>query len=392
MSTTPPSPVPVPARDPGIDLLRGLSIVLVVLHHTGLRIGLKHSVLAPLVPKWFLDAFIWNGQEAVVVFFVISGFLIASNSIARWGTLGAIDARAFYARRGARILPALLILLAVLSALDLAGFEDWAIDKVTQSLPRALLSAVGLHLNWYEARTGYLPANWDVLWSLSIEELFYLAFPLACLLLARTRLMVPLLVLLAVSMPFTHAAAKGNEIWYEKATLPGMSAIALGVLAALLVARGPAMPRRTANLALALGGVGIGCVLFFEREMWRALGEWTMLVLAGSAAATLVALRWRRATGAPRPAPASAWLRSFGRLSYEVYLTHMFIVWPVVYAWRASGFGDAWGFLFYLPALAGSWALGWLVARVVSGPCERRLLRRWPQGHAAAPIIRAQSA
>jgi peptidoglycan/LPS O-acetylase OafA/YrhL len=115
--------------------------------------------------------------------------------------------------------------------------------------------------------------------------------------------------------------------------------------------------------------------------------------LAGSAAATLVALRWRRALAAPRPAPASAWLRSFGRLSYEVYLTHMFVVWPVVYAWRASGLGDAWGFVFYLPALAGSWALGRLVARVVSGPCERALLRRWTPRPAATPsTVRAQSA
>jgi peptidoglycan/LPS O-acetylase OafA/YrhL len=391
MSIAPP-PLPRPsARDPGIDLLRGLCIVLVVLHHTGLRIGLKHSVLAPLLPKWFLDAFIWNGLEAVFIFFVISGFLIASNTIARWGSLAGIDRRAFYRRRAARILPALLILVAVLAALDLAGLEDWVIAPATQSLPRAILAALGLHVNWYEARTGYLPASWDVLWSLSIEELFYLAFPLACLLPGRTRLLVPALALLALSMPFVRAAAQGNEIWYEKATLPGMSAIATGVLAALLVARWPAMPRRTAGLALALGIVGIGSVLFFERELWRSLGEGTMLLLAGCAAATLVGLRWRRAAGVTGARAAGRWLRSFGRLSYEVYLTHMFVVWPVVYAWRASGIGDAWGFLFYLPALAGSWALGALVARLVSGPCERLLLRRWAERRAGPSTLRALS-
>jgi len=383
-------PLP-PARDPGIDLLRGLSIVLVVLHHTGLRIGLKHSVLAPLLPKWFLDAFIWNGFEAVFIFFVVSGFLITSNSIARWGAPARIDAAAFYRRRAARILPSLVILVAVLCGLHLAGFEDWVIDA-SQSPGRAVLAAVGLHLNWYEARTGYLPASWDVLWSLSIEELFYLGFPLACLSLGRARLMVPALALLALSMPFARSAIKGNEIWYEKAYLPGMAAIAIGVLAALLLARWPALPRRTANLALALGVTGIASVLFFESELWRSLGEGTMLVLTGCAAATLLALRWRRAAGVTGASPAWAWLRSFGRLSYEVYLTHMFVVWPVVYAWRASGAGDAWGFLFYLPALAGSWMLGWLVARLVSGPCERWLLGRWARRQAFPSALGTRSA
>ena len=51
--------------------------------------------------------------------------------------------------------------------------------------------------------TGYLPGNWDVLWSLSIEELFYLGFPLICLLTRKTWVLLPMLVLLALSMPLT---------------------------------------------------------------------------------------------------------------------------------------------------------------------------------------------
>ena len=69
------------------------------------------------------------------------------------------------------------------------------------------------------------------------------------------------------------------------------------------------------------------------------------------------------------------WLRSFGRLSYEVYLTHMFIVWPVVRAYKAYGGGLRRGILWYLPALALSWLLGWLVARYISTPSERWLRR-----------------
>src|ERR1700751_4515641 len=170
------------ARNPGIDLLRALSIVLVILNHIGLRIPFSRDVLSLFLPKSFLTSLNFNGTEAVFIFFVISGFLIASNTIARWGSLGAIHLRTFYVRRAARILPCLLILIGVLSVLHLAGVSNYVIEGPNQSLPRAILSAIGLHLNWYEGKTGYLPANWDVLWSLSIEEVFYLGFPLVCLL------------------------------------------------------------------------------------------------------------------------------------------------------------------------------------------------------------------
>ncbi len=233
-----------PARNPGIDLLRGLAIVLVVFNHLGLRIPLEKSALAGVLPRWLLNRLNWNGYEAVYVFFVISGFLIAGNALRRWGSLAAIDAGVFYARRFARIAPCLLALLVVLSALHLLGVQDYVIHRAGQSLSGALLSALGLNLNGYEGRTGYLPGAWDVLWSLSIEEAFYLGFPLACLLLRRRSLLVPPLLLLAVSLPWVRAALHGNEIWLEKAYLPGMAAIATGVLGALL-AKACRPPRRT---------------------------------------------------------------------------------------------------------------------------------------------------
>lgn len=270
-------------RNPGIDLLRGLSILFVILNHLGLRIPLKKTVLADVLPTWFLSRLNYNGYEAVFVFFVISGFLIAGNALQRWGGLERIDLRAFYARRFARIVPCLLVLIVVLSALHLLAVPDYIISRPGQSLTGAIWSVLGLHLNWYEGHLGYLPGNWDVLWSLSIEEVFYIGFPLACLLTRRRVVLVPLLVLLALSMPWTHAALSDNEIWQEKAYLPGMSAIAIGVLGALLAARSRTLSPRAISLLGWLGALGLVAATIDGAAMWELLRDGYMLLLSLSA-------------------------------------------------------------------------------------------------------------
>jgi hypothetical protein len=144
-------------RSPGIDLLRGLSILLVVLNHMGLRLRLTQGVLAQFLPKRFLKDTRFNGSEAVYLFFVISGFLIAINSLIRWGRLGSLDARGL-SISVARIAPCLVTLVAILCVLHLARVLDPVIMQSNQSLCAAVASASGLYLNWQEAHTGCLPA------------------------------------------------------------------------------------------------------------------------------------------------------------------------------------------------------------------------------------------
>lgn len=363
-------------RNPGIDLLRGLSILLVVLHHIGLRIPLKHGVLAGYLPGFLLSAINYNGYEAVFVFFVISGFLITGHSLQRWGSLDQIDASAFYARRFARIAPCLLALLLVLSALHGLGAQDYVIAREGQSLPRALLAALGLHLNWYEGRYGYLPGNWDVLWSLSIEEAFYLGFPIVCLLIRRTWVLVLLLIVLAISLPWSHAALADNEIWQEKAYLPGMAAIATGVLGALLARHGASHSRWKIRALMGGGCLGMACIFMAERWLWPVLHDGCLLLLTLSVMCMLTGMQWRQAMGGWEPWRAMNWLRSFGRLSYEIYLSHMFVVYTVVRLFRMYGADMQWGVLWYLPAVPLCWLLGAAVARWISVPCERWLRTR----------------
>jgi len=361
----------------GVDLLRGLSILLVVVHHLALRIPLRDGWLETVLPRRFLGTLMYNGYEGVFVFFVISGFLIAGNAIARWGSLARIDPGTFYALRAARILPSLVLVVAVLSVLHLAGVPFHVIDREGQSLGRAILAVAGLHLNWYEGRTGYLPGGWDVLWSLSIEEAFYLAFPVVCLLLRRQALLVAVLAVLALSLPWTRAALVGNEIWQEKAYLPGMAAIAAGVLAALAAARWPRVPRALMIALALLGSVGLAATLLFGYLLWPLLRDGTVLVLTLSTASLVLALSWEARTGGARPPRGLGWLRAMGRRSYEIYLTHMFVVFGVVAVFQATGAGTYWGFLWHLPTLLLAWALGELLACAWSDPLNTLLRARW---------------
>lgn len=358
-------------RSPGIDTLRGLSIVLVVIHHLGLRLPLHKTEAAAWVPVFVLKGLIFNGYEAVFLFFAISGFLITRHTLERDGSLATIDWRGFYVRRVARIAPCLFGIIGLLLACHVSGVPNYVIDATRQSPAGATLSALTFTLNVYEGRTGWLPGGWDVLWSLSIEEVFYLAFPLICLGLGRTRWLVALLLLLAISVPFTRAAIVGNEIWQEKAYLPGMGAIAAGVLAALFVTRRGTLSPSSRRCLAGIGVLALLVVMFSGGWLWHAVHEGYLLVLIGGAVCLILA-----APEGGRALPGTAWLRSMGQASYEIYLTHMFVVFSLVGVARMTGTDTARGWLWYLPAIGLCWLLGWLVSRYLSEPANRALRSR----------------
>jgi peptidoglycan/LPS O-acetylase OafA/YrhL len=161
-------------------LLRGLAIFFVLMNHVNMRLLAAKVPYTTFLPPQLVHPFVWNGQLGVQMFFAVSGFLITSITLRRWGELSNVNLRGFYLFRFARIAPLLFLLLAVLSGLHFANVHNFAVTAKTGGIGRALFAALTFHINVLEARRGYLPGNWDVLWSLSIEEMFYLFFPLVC--------------------------------------------------------------------------------------------------------------------------------------------------------------------------------------------------------------------
>lgn len=370
-------------RIDGIDLLRGLSILAVVIHHIALRIPLRRTMLGKLLPAAVINDLSWNGYNGVIIFFAISGFLITTNCLRRWGTLSAIPPKQFYRMRFARIAPMLVGLLAVLSILHLLHVPMYSINPQRASLPRALVAALTFHINWLEAHCGYLPANWDVLWSLSNEEMFYLFFPLVCVLTRSRAMLVCVLLGFVMLGPSARTVMTQNHLWADYGYLSAMDAIAIGCLAAMICDSLPFSKGERRGFQIT-GALVVAFITLFRGQV-EQLGLYKMgidvTLLATGTALMLVSFTQSENAGSRR----TAWLRWFGRNSYEVYLTHcmvIFAILPLVTRFDSAGRLTP---IWYAAMVMLSGLLGAVIAKYFSEPMNRRLRRRneLAQSHAA---------
>jgi peptidoglycan/LPS O-acetylase OafA/YrhL len=364
------------ARIDGVDLLRGLAIFFVLMNHVNVRLLIAKIPYMAGLPRQLVGALVWNGQPGVQIFFAISGFLITTTALRRWGKLSQVSLRGFYLMRFARIAPLLILLLAILSTLHFARLSDFVVTAKTGGLSRALFAALTFHVNLLEANRGYLPGNWDILWSLSVEEMFYLFFPLLSKLFSRVTLFILLLATFVLLGPFARTyLAHGNQLWKEYSYLGGMDAIALGCLTALASAQF-SLSRVALRGIAAIGATLAIFILCFAAQPANLALEGAGLDMTVLALGTCMLIVAAAQTNWKSPRALHP-LLLLGQYSYEVYLTHMFVVFALFHLFLRSGGHVAAVPVLFLSVVVVSGLLGGFVARTLSEPVNQFIRIRW---------------
>jgi peptidoglycan/LPS O-acetylase OafA/YrhL len=295
---------------PWLDGLRGISILAVMVFHAGL----------PLTGGGFLG---------VDVFFVLSGFLITCLLIQEWDRAGSVNLKLFYLRRAARLLPALLLFLA--------GCCVYAIVLQTPGDARVTYRAALLSLfyvgNWVLAQEPGALGALGHTWSLSVEEQFYLAWPLllSAMLWIRLRrkwiiVVVSLIVLGSAAWRLILAEGGAHFVRLYCATDTRADALLAGCLAGLLLSWNLIPSTRAARLLVRVAAIAglltLLCLIPFgaqdDRNLYRGL---LTLVALGVSAIIIDVFNSRVRTPIIRILewPALVWI---GRISYGLYLWH----------------------------------------------------------------------
>ena len=306
-SHPPASTTPAFGYIPALDGLRAVAVSIVLAAH----FGLHHRV---------------PGGFGVTLFFFISGMLITRLLLAEKAATGRIALGRFYLRRMLRLYPALLVAVAAGTLATVAAGGDLRWGKVLAALFYGI-NYYGIAFGWSQGFNGFDPLA--VLWSLAIEEQYYIVFPLAALALAgRVRtftgwVIAAVLAALAWRVALVLGGAASDRIYMGTDTR--IDSILYGCLLSLLLARpGEGGTRLLRWLSrpwlqwLALAGLLATFLLrdpFFRDSLRYTMQGLALMPLVASLCFT---------DSLPR---VTAWLerglpRRIGRLSYSLYLMH----------------------------------------------------------------------
>jgi peptidoglycan/LPS O-acetylase OafA/YrhL len=335
------------AHVPALDGLRGIAILLVVFHHAWFNLP------ATTLPDLVVQRLAYFGWAGVDLFFVLSGFLITGILLDTRESQHYF--RNFYMRRVLRIFPAYYAFLALLF---------FVLPRTGLMYPEeaARLSA---HQPWYWSytvnvllgREGWPATPWNTghLWSLAVEEQFYLVWPMLVFLLPRRRLMW--LAAATIVGAFVLRLFLRGDVWspvgVQVLTLPRLDTLAMGAFLAIQVRQPGGLDRMTrwARPAIITGGVVIVTLL----ALTRFSSQGPIMQMAGYSAIAFVAggLLIRAINDESRGRRLRAlWrhpvMRFFGRYSYCIYIVH----YPIVLLVARYAKTDR------IPAVAGSFLPG----------------------------------
>ena len=370
---------PAPFRVPGLDGIRALAVATVIVFH--------------LVPGTLV-----GGYLGVDIFFVVSGFLITTLLWRERAATGRISLRDFWSRRARRLLPALGLLLLVCCTAAFVVGGDVLVGLGTQVLGATTFSSNWLFIgagNSYFDET--VPELFRNLWSLAVEEQFYLVWPLLVVVLlvriprwARLVGIGALAAASAVWMGVAYSPVDPTRVYYGTDT--HAFGLALGAfLAVLVVGRGIQdqtgwMPKRPVRVITAVAGglaiaglVALAVVMSGDTDLPYRGGLAVVAVLSAAAIAALLV------PGSPLARildlPPIRWV---GVRSYGLYLWH----WPVFVllgsafpTWPREGL-EAW-------ALGGIALAITVVAAAVSYRFLEQPIRRHGFRRTAAAIMNA---
>lgn len=308
-----------------IQALRAIAVLLVVADHMGILQRLPGSI--------------HGGFVGVDVFFVISGFLITGHLLKEILQNGRFSYRSFYARRARRILPAAMLVLGVSTIA--ASVVFWP-TRAWSSAKDALWALVfAANVNFSSTGVDYFSAGQASLfqhyWSLSVEEQFYLAWPvliLAAVWAAKHRAVgvvptVATIVIVVGAASFLYAclstASSPSETYFS--TPARVFEFCTGALIAVLARdmpkiHGRASSIRKAGSILGLGLIALSVVIIGPNSPFP--GPWAALPAAGTA--IFIAAGTGIEGGIRLPVLSTRPVAYLGSISYSIYLWH----WPVI--------------------------------------------------------------
>lgn len=294
-----------------------------------------------------------GGIGGVDLFFVLSAYLITSLLLREQTRTGSVHLRSFYVRRILRIWP------LYFTALGIAVVWHWFQPSVYMP-GNYLLAYLLLSGNWMTALYGPPPSFMSILWSVSVEEQFYLSWPVLLRFSRRTTLLVTgaalWLVALTTRLYLAHHPVHAYTVFPN--TLGRLDPFAWGILAAVLL---PQLPRLSLGRRLALLGLGAG--------VWLACGHYLSVgfdfTVFGFAAFSLGSFALFLAVlGSGFSHPALVYL---GKISYGLYVYHLLclnISALLYHGWtnHVSWFALHWATALALTVLMASASYRWLEA------------------------------
>ena len=313
-------------RNNKIDLLRGISILLVLLHHFNIPYKLHDTFLGIQIFGESLSTLIArNGNYGVTLFFVISGFLITQHTLQRSGTLAQIKLKDFYIRRIARIMPCLVLLVVLVTALGAMGlkpFINQAPNDIEVSYGLTVFSAFTFWMNILIIENGWVNYALGVLWSLSVEEVFYLVFPILCVVLGRGKGFIIFLLAIIVYAPYfrsLHFAEESGAYLYHY--FSSFDGIAMGCLTALMTQR---MSQKIQVSRIVVPIIVVLMVTVYLYAPIKEVSTWGISLFALLSAMLIFCFAQNPHTESRSIlSKGIAWI---GQRSYEMYLFHLIIL------------------------------------------------------------------